>query len=69
MAKASLDSALRGAFMAGVRIGSRYPEFQAIPPAEIDIQFRAFKADVLGRTWTPEMWAEARRKAGLTNGD
>lgn len=62
-----LDTLLRAAFDAGVRHGAGYPELDAIPEEEKDIQFRAFLDDWQGNTWGPVEWREARVDAGLVD--
>lgn len=59
----SLDVILREAFMQGVRHGARYPEYEAIPERETELQFRAFKDDLQGNTWGPDQWLAARKDA------
>lgn len=55
-----LNSLIRAAFDAGVRHGTGYEEVAAIPPAESEIQFRAFLDDWNGDTWGPMQWLRAR---------
>lgn len=59
----SLDALLRAAFNQGVTVGARYPEEAALPESEREIQFRAFKDHVVGKTWTPDQWTQARLSA------
>lgn len=59
------DSVLRLAFERGTEFGSRYPEIGAIPDAEREVQFDAFKAALRGDAWSPIEWENARHRAGL----
>lgn len=65
MADKCFEEVLRDAFLAGVRLGARYPELDAIPIQECDLQFRALRAGMRGEPWTPERWEQERTDAGL----
>lgn len=60
-----MENLLRAAFTRGYAFGSRYPEVEAIPIEEADIQFRAWWDDWHGNTWSPEQWLAARTEKGL----
>lgn len=65
MADKCFEEVLRDAFIAGIRFGVRYPELDAIPIEEHDLQFRALRAAMRGEPWTPGQWQQARIDAGL----
>lgn len=63
-----LDNVIRGAFMTGVAVGARYPELDAIPEGELEVQFAAFKNLLAGNEpWSSREWFDRRKEAGLAN--
>jgi hypothetical protein len=58
----SYDDGLRAAFEAGIRVGTRYPEPDAIPKGEVDLQYRAFRDDLAGNTWQTPRWELERAR-------
>lgn len=64
----TFNDALRAAFERGLAVGARYPEVDAIPNGEADVQFEAFKAQWRGDdVWSSREWFDRRKAAGLVN--
>lgn len=61
----TLNAALKAAFMAGAKFGSRYPEPNSWPAAEQDVQFDAWRSWWNGYAWDPSDWLLARTAKGL----
>lgn len=67
-ANKGFNAALRAAFDRGIVVGARYPEVDAIPNGEVDVQFEAFKSQWRGdEPWSSREWFDRRKAAGLAN--